>query len=69
MEVYTPVTISELGSSDHNIVLFCFAADKPWVIDWFRDLFRKGQRAHMSGYLNQAKILRNKVNRAASKLK
>ena len=141
MEVYTPVTISELGSSDHNIVLLkpkarnsvdtgcvtrltvrcmgpkekatfnmalsaikweplfrldscadqysyyqtvicnlmeiCFptkivtrhTADKPWVIDWFRDLFRKRQRAHMSGYLNQAKILRNKVNRAASKLK
>ena len=44
-------------------------ADKPWVTDWFRDLVRKRQRAHMSGDLNQAKILRNKVNRAASKLK
>ena len=43
--------------------------DKPWVTDWFRDLVRKRQRAHMSGDLNQAKILRNKVNRAASKLK
>ncbi|KAK2149558.1 hypothetical protein NP493_2882g00005 [Ridgeia piscesae] len=141
-EVYTPpVTISELGSSDHNMVLLkpkaknsvdtgcvtrltvrcmgpkekatfsmalsaikweplfrldscadqysyyqtvicnlmeiCFptkivtrhTADKPWVTDWFRDLVRKRQRAHMSGDLNQAKILRNKVNRAASKLK
>ena len=28
----------------------------------------KRQRAHMSGDLNQAKILRNKVNRVASKL-
>ena len=43
--------------------------DKPWVTDWFRDLVRKRQRVHMSGDLNQAKILRNKVNRAASKLK
>lgn len=141
-EVYTsPVTISELGSSDHNMVLLkpkcnrlvdtgcvtrltvrcmgpnekaafamalsaikweplfrlescadqylyyktvicnlmeiCFptkvvtrhTADKPWVTDWFRALVRKRQRAHMSGDLNQAKLLRNKVNRAASKLK
>ena len=44
-------------------------ADKPWVTDWFRNLVRKRQRAHMSSDLNQAKILRNKVNRAASKLK
>ena len=44
-------------------------ADKPWVTDWFRDLVRTRQRAHMSGDLNQTKILRNKVNRAASKLK
>ena len=126
-EVYTPpVTISELGSSDHNMVLLkpkakssvdtgcvtrltvrcmgpkekatfnmalsaikweplfrldscadqysyyqtvisnlmeiCFptkvvtrhTADKPWVTDWFRDLVRKRQRAHMSGDMNQA---------------
>ena len=44
-------------------------ADKPWVTDWFRGLVRKRQRAHMSGDLNQAKILRNKVNQVASKLK
>ena len=43
-------------------------ANKPWVTDWFRDLVRKRQRAHMSGDLNQANILRNKLNRAASKL-
>ena len=60
-----------------NLMEICFptkivrrhTADKPWVTDWFRDLVRKGQRAHMSGDLNQAKILRNEVNRAASKLK
>ena len=40
-------------------------ADKPWVTDSFRDLVRK---RHMSGDLNQAKILSNKVNRAALKL-
>ena len=42
-------------------------ADKPWVTDWFRDLVRKRQRVNMSGYLNQAKIWRNKVNRIDSK--
>ena len=60
-----------------NLMEICFptkvvtrhTADKPWVTDWFRDLVRKRQRAHMSGDMNQAKILRNKVNRAASKLK
>ena len=54
-----------------NLMEICFptksvtrhTADKPWVTDWFRDLVRKRQRAHMSGDLNQAKILRNKVNR------
>ena len=44
-------------------------ADKPWVTDCFRDIVRKRQRAHMSGDLNEAKILRNKVNRVTSKLK
>ena len=29
-------------------------ADKPWVIDWFRDLVRERQRAHVSDDLNQA---------------
>ena len=59
-----------------NLMEICFptkivtrhTADKPWVTDWFRDLVRKRQRTHMSGDLNQAKILRNKVNRVASKL-
>ena len=46
-----------------------YTSDKPWVTDWVRDLLRKRQRTHMSGDLNQAKILRNKVNRAASKFK
>ena len=48
-------------------------ADKPWVyqpvylvqrLSWY-----KRQRVHMSGDLNQAQLLRNKVNRAASKHK
>ena len=44
-------------------------ADKPWVTDSFRTLVRMRQRAHMSGDLTQARILRNRVNRAAAKLK
>ena len=57
-----------------NLIEICFptkvvsrhTADKPWVTDWFRDLVRKRQPAHMSGDLNQAKILLSKVNRTAS---
>ena len=45
------------------------SADKPWVTDGFRLLVRKRQRAHMSGNFVQEKILRNKVNRAATKLR
>ena len=45
------------------------SADKPWVTDGFRLLVRKRQRAHMSGNCVQEKILRNKVNRAATKLR
>ena len=60
-----------------NLMEICFptkivtryTADKPWVTDWFRDVIRKSQRAHMSGDLNQAIILHSKVNRAVSKLK
>ena len=56
-----------------NLMEICFpteivprhTADKPWVTDCFGDLIRKRQRAHMSGDLNQANILRNKVNRAS----
>ena len=44
-------------------------ADKPWVTDSFRTLVRMRQRAHMSGDLTQDRILRNRVNRAAAKLK
>ena len=45
------------------------SADKPWVTDGFRLLARKRQRAHMSGNFAQEKILLNKVNRAATKLR
>ena len=142
VEVYTPpVTISELGTSDHSMVLWepkcskyvdtgkliyvtvrcmgpkeketfamalsaikweplyiletceeqyayyqtiidklmqmCFptkvvsrhTSDKPWITDSFRTLVRKRQRAHMSGDIDQARILRNKVNHTASKLR
>ena len=34
-------------------------SDKPWITDLFRSLVRKRQRAHMSGDINQARILRN----------
>ena len=40
----------------------------PWVTEGFRLLVRKRQRAHMSGHFAQEKILRKKVNRAATKL-
>ena len=142
VEVYTsPVTISELGTSDHSMVLWepkcnksvdtgkliyvtvrcmgpneketfakalsaikwealyrletceeqyayyqtiidklmqmCFptkmvsrhTSDKPWITDRFRSLVRKRQRAHMSGDVIQVRVLRNKVNHTASKLK
>ena len=60
-----------------SLVEMCFpykavtrhSADKPWVTDGFRLLVRKRQRAHMSGNFVQEKILRNKVNRAATKLR
>ena len=45
------------------------SGDKPWVTDWFRLLVRKTQGDHMSGYFAQDKILRNRVNRAATKLR
>ncbi len=45
------------------------SADKPWVTDGFRLLVRKRQKAHMSGNFPQEKILRNKVNRVATKLR
>ena len=44
-------------------------ADKPRVTDWIRTLVLKRHRAHISGNLNQARILRNTVNRAAPRLK
>ena len=141
-ELYsTPVSISELGRSDHNMILFkpkvksqcdkghvtrvtikcmgvnekenfasalskirweplyrrrsceekyvyyhtiiaelmkmCFpskcvtrhTADKPWITDSFRLLIRKRQKAYMCGDLQQYRVLRNKVNRVAVKLK
>ena len=45
------------------------SADKPWVTDVFRLLVRKRQIAHTSGTFAQERILRNKVNRAATKLR
>ena len=44
-------------------------SDKPWITDRFRSLVRKRQRAHMSGDVIQARVLRNKVNHTASKLR
>ena len=52
-----------------DTVLVPIVKDKPWVTDVFRLLVRKRQRAHMSGHFAQEKILRNKVNRAATKLR
>ena len=44
-------------------------ADKPWITDSFRLLIRKRQKAYMCGDLQQYRVLRNKVNRVAVKLK
>ena len=45
------------------------SVDTPWVTEGFRLLVRKRHRAHMSGHFAQEKILRKKVNRAATKLR
>ena len=52
-----------------NKVVTRHSADKPWVTDGFRALVRKRQRAHMCGDLAQARLFRNKVNRAAVRLR
>ena len=44
-------------------------ADKPWVTDYFRHLIRQRQRAIMSGDIDEARRLRNLVNRTAPKLR
>ena len=43
--------------------------DKPRVTDYFRHLTRQRQRAIMSGDIDEARILRNLVNRTAPKLR
>ena len=44
-------------------------SDKPWVTDAFRNLIRRRQRARMAGNITLARLLRNKVNRAAACLR
>ena len=44
-------------------------ADKRWVTDYFRHLIRQRQRAIMSGDIDEARRLRNLVNRSAPKLR
>ena len=61
----------------NNLMEMCFpckivtrhTADKPWITDWFINLIRNRQRVHMSGDVIQARMLRNRVNRAAVRLK
>ena len=43
-------------------------ADKPWVTDYFRHLIRQRQHALMSSDIDEARRLRNLVNRTAPKL-
>ena len=52
-----------------NKVVTRHSADKPWVTDGFRALVRKRQRAHMCGDLAQSRLFRNKVIRAAVRLR
>ena len=44
-------------------------ANKPWVTDNFRHLIRQRQRALICGDLDEARRLRNLVNRTAPKLR
>ena len=44
-------------------------ADKPWVTDYFRHLIRQRQRDIMSVDIDEARRLRNLVNRTAPKLR
>ena len=61
----------------NNLMEMCFpckivtrhTADKPWITDWFINLIRNRQRAHMSGDEIQARMLRYRVNRFAVRLK
>ena len=54
-----------------NKVVTRHSADKPWMTDGFSALVRKRQRAHnnMCGDIAQARLFRNKVNRAAVRLR
>ena len=52
-----------------NKVVTRHSADKPWVTDAFRALVRKRQRAQMCGDITQARLFRNKVKRAAVRLR
>ena len=61
---------------DHLLDICCpfktvthHSTDKPWVTDGFRHLIRQRQRARMVGDVEQAKRLRNQVNREAPKLR
>ena len=70
-------TLNTYHTMINNLMEMCFpcksvtrqTADKRWITDWFRNLIRNRQRAHMSGYVIQARLLRNRVNRAAVRLK
>ena len=44
-------------------------ADKPRIMDLFRNLIRKGQPAYMCGNRDEYRKLRNMVNISSSKLK
>ena len=44
-------------------------AGKPWRTDYFRQLIRPRQRARMSGDMDEARRLRNLVNRTAPQLR
>ena len=41
-------------------------SDKPWITDSFRSLVRKRQRAHMSGDIDQARILKGVADKIAN---
>ena len=63
-------TINTLMSSCFPLkVVTRHTNDKPWVTDAYRNLVRRRQRARMAGNVDLARNLRNKVNRASSRLR
>ena len=58
-----------LGTCFPYVTVSRHNTDKPWIPDGFRHLIRQRQPARMSGDMEQARRLKNLVNRTAPKLR